>query len=41
MDDHIIFGGRLGQYKYMDMNVVIAEALKLCSIIKAGNKNPS
>ena len=27
---NIIFGGRLGQYKYYDMHVVIAEALKLC-----------
>lgn len=26
----IIFGGRLGQYKYYDMHVVISEALKLC-----------
>jgi UDP-galactopyranose mutase len=41
MHNHIIFGGRLGQYKYMDMNIVIAEALKLCSIIITGNKNPS
>ena len=27
----VIFGGRLGQYKYYDMHVVIAEALKLCN----------
>lgn len=27
----VIFGGRLGQYKYYDMNVVIVEALKLCN----------
>lgn len=26
-DKHIIFGGRLGQYKYFDMDKVIAEAL--------------
>ncbi len=26
----VIFGGRLGQYKYYDMHVVISEALKLC-----------
>lgn len=26
-DNHIIFGGRLGQYKYFDMDKVIAEAL--------------
>lgn len=29
-EKNIIFGGRLGQYKYYDMHVVIAEALKLC-----------
>ena len=27
-DKHIIFGGRLGQYKYYDMHKVIEEALK-------------
>ncbi len=27
----VIFGGRLGQYKYYDMHVVIAEALELCN----------
>ena len=27
-DDKVIFGGRLGQYKYYDMDKVIAEALK-------------
>ena len=27
-DEKIIFGGRLGQYKYFDMDKVIAEALK-------------
>ena len=27
-DDKVIFGGRLGQYKYFDMDKVIAEALK-------------
>ena len=27
-DDKVIFGGRLGQYKYLDMDKVIAEALK-------------
>ena len=26
-DDKIIFGGRLGQYKYYDMDKVIEEAL--------------
>ena len=27
-DDKVIFGGRLGQYKYYDMDKVIIEALK-------------
>ena len=26
----VIFGGRLGEYKYYDMDQVIAAALKLC-----------
>ena len=26
----VIFGGRLGEYKYYDMDAVIASALKLC-----------
>ena len=29
-DDKVIFGGRLGQYKYYDMDKVIAECLELC-----------
>ena len=29
-ESNIIFGGRLGAYKYYDMHLVIAEALKLC-----------
>lgn len=29
-EKNVIFGGRLGQYKYYDMHVVIAEALKVC-----------
>lgn len=29
-EKNIIFGGRLGQYKYYDMHVIISEALKLC-----------
>ena len=29
-DPEIIFGGRLGEYKYYDMDKVIASALKLC-----------
>ena len=28
-DDKVIFGGRLGQYKYFDMDKVILEVLKL------------
>ena len=28
-DNKVIFGGRLGQYKYFDMDKVIAEVLKL------------
>lgn len=28
--DKVIFGGRLGEYKYYDMDQVIASALKLC-----------
>ncbi|MGN1327440.1 MAG: UDP-galactopyranose mutase [Clostridia bacterium] len=31
-DSKVIFGGRLGQYKYYDMDKVIAEALKLVEI---------
>lgn len=27
---HVIFGGRLGQYKYYDMDKVIAQALNVC-----------
>ena len=29
-DKNVIFGGRLGQYKYYDMDKVIASALKIC-----------
>jgi len=29
-EKHVIFGGRLGQYKYYDMDQVIMEALKVC-----------
>ena len=32
-DDKVIFGGRLGQYKYYDMDKVIEEALNLCKKI--------
>ena len=31
-DKNIIFGGRLGQYKYYDMDKVIASALEICKI---------
>lgn len=27
-EEHVIFGGRLGMYRYYDMHQVIAEALK-------------
>lgn len=27
---NVIFGGRLGEYKYYDMDAVIAAALELC-----------
>lgn len=30
----VIFGGRLGTYRYLDMDDVIASALELCEIIK-------
>lgn len=29
-EDKVIFGGRLGEYKYYDMDAVIASALELC-----------
>lgn len=29
-EERVIFGGRLGSYKYYDMDKVIAEALKMC-----------
>ena len=29
-EEHVIFGGRLGEYKYYDMDAVIASALALC-----------
>lgn len=32
-DKKVIFGGRLGQYKYYDMDKVIKEALKTCEQI--------
>jgi UDP-galactopyranose mutase len=33
-DDKVIFGGRLGQYKYFDMHVVIKSALEMLSSLK-------
>ena len=30
-EEHIIFGGRLGEYKYYDMDAVIASALEMCT----------
>ena len=30
-EDKVIFGGRLGEYKYYDMDQVIHEAINLCS----------
>lgn len=32
-DKNVIFGGRLGQYQYYDMDQVIAQALKTCEEI--------
>ena len=29
-EERVIFGGRLGEYKYYDMDAVIAAALELC-----------
>ena len=29
-EEHVIFGGRLGEYKYYDMDAVIASALVMC-----------
>lgn len=29
-ESNIVFGGRLGEYKYYDMDAVIASALKKC-----------
>ena len=29
-EDKVIFGGRLGEYKYYDMDAVIASALDMC-----------
>ncbi len=32
-EEKVIFGGRLGEYKYYDMDAVIASALKLSALI--------
>ena len=32
-EEKVIFGGRLGEYKYYDMDQVIASALLLCDKI--------
>lgn len=32
-EDNVIFGGRLGEYKYYDMDAVIASALEMCDRI--------
>ena len=29
-EENVIFGGRLGEYKYYDMDAVIASALDMC-----------
>ena len=29
-EENVIFGGRLGEYKYYDMDSVIAAALEMC-----------
>ena len=31
-EEKVIFGGRLGEYKYYDMDAVIAAALKVCEV---------
>ena len=31
-EENVIFGGRLGEYKYYDMDAVIASALERCEI---------
>ena len=29
-EEKVIFGGRLGEYKYYDMDATVASVLKLC-----------
>ena len=36
-EDNVIFGGRLGEYKYYDMDAVIASALKMSENIVVGD----
>lgn len=35
-EKNVLFGGRLGQYKYYDMDKIIAEALKMAEQVKQG-----
>ena len=30
-EQKVVFGGRLGEYKYYDMDAVIASALEMCA----------
>ena len=32
LEEHVIFGGRLGEYKYYDMDAVIDSALNMCAV---------
>ena len=36
-EEKVIFGGRLGEYKYYDMDAVIASALDMCEKGKPSN----
>lgn len=31
-ESNVIFGGRLGEYKYYDMDAIIASALEICKV---------
>ena len=35
-EKNVIFGGRLGEYKYYDMDQVIAAALEMCGRVMKG-----
>lgn len=37
-ESNVIFGGRLGEYKYYDMDVTVESALKLCDRLKEYEK---